>query len=328
MRTVAAVTGELEAMGYTVEVVGPDRFRTLPCPTYPDIRLSLLPRRALAGMIRAFRPDAVHISTEGPLGIAARGWAIRHRLAFTTAFHTRFPEYLHARTRIPTALSYAWLRRFHGAASGMMVATESLRQELTARGFTNVRPWSRGVDTTLFQPEPHEMWEGLPRPVFGYIGRVAVEKNIGAFLGLDLPGSKVVVGDGPSRPALERRFPGVRFAGVRHGAALAQAFAGSDVFVFPSLTDTFGLVMLESLACGTPVAAFPVTGPKDVLTAGTGIGAVDADLRAAALRALATRDPVACRAFAERFSWRACAEAFLANLVPVTGLVSTLEPTG
>ncbi len=317
MRTLATVAGELAAMGHAVEVIGPDRFRTLPCPTYPDIRLSLLPRRALARMIEAFQPDALHIATEGPLGLAARAWATRRRLAFTTAFHTRFPEYLHARTRIPTALSYAWLRRFHGAGSGMMVATASLREELAARGFRHVRTWSRGVDTALFQPEPADPWEGLPRPVFAYIGRVAVEKNIGAFLGLDLPGSKVVVGDGPSRPALERRFPDARFVGARHGSALAQAFAGSDVFVFPSLTDTFGLVMLESLACGTPVAAFPVTGPKDVLTAGIGIGAVDADLRAAALRALATRDRAACRAFAERFPWRACAEAFLANLVPM-----------
>ena len=305
-------------MGVTVEVIGPDRFRTLPCPTYPDIRLSILPRRKLSRMIEAFQPDALHISTEGPLGIAARAWAIRHKRSFTTAFHTRFPEYLHARTRVPTGLSYAWLRRFHGAGSGTMVATESLRQELSARGFAHILPWTRGVDTELFQPEPRDPWGDLARPVFAYIGRVAVEKNIGAFLGLDLPGSKVVVGDGPSRPALERRFPDVRFVGVRHGAALAQAFAGSDVFVFPSLTDTFGLVMLESLACGTPVAAFPVTGPKDVLTQGTRIGAVDADLRAAALRALETGDREACRAFAERYSWRACAEAFLTNLVPVT----------
>lgn len=314
MRTLSTVVGELEAMGLTVEVIGPDRFRTLPCPTYPDIPLSIVPGRALSRMIEAFEPDALHVSTEGPLGMAARAWAMRRGMAFTTAFHTRFPEYLHARTRIPMRWTYAWLRRFHGAGSGVMVATESLRDELVARGFTHVRPWSRGVDTELFRPEPREPWEGLPRPVFAYIGRVAVEKNIDAFLGLDLPGSKVVVGDGPSRPALERRFPDARFVGARHGAALAQAFAGSDVFVFPSLTDTFGLVMLESLACGTPVAAFPVTGPKDVLTDET--GAIDADLRVAALKALATADRGACRAFAERFTWRACAEAFLANLTP------------
>ncbi|HEY0204300.1 MAG TPA: glycosyltransferase family 1 protein [Acetobacteraceae bacterium] len=326
VRTLATVSRELEAMGYVVAVVGPDQFRTLPCPTYPDIRLSLLPGRKLARLIKAFAPDALHISTEGPLGMAARSWALKRGYKFTTAFHTRFAEYLYARTRIPTGWSYAWMRYFHGAGSGMMVATESLRQELARRGFTNIRAWSRGVDLEQFQPEPREQWD-MPRPVFAYIGRVAIEKNIGAFLSLDLPGSKVVVGDGPSRAALQRRFPGVHFAGVRHGASLAQAFAGADVFVFPSLTDTFGLVMLESLACGTPVAAFPVTGPKDVLTEGVGIGAVDEDLRRAALQALETGDRAACRAYAERFSWRACSEAFLANLVPITGAVQVEAPT-
>ena len=325
VRTLSTVQRELTAMGCTVDVIGPDRFRTLPCPTYPDIRLSLLPRRRLARLITEYAPDALHISTEGPLGIATRAWAMKHGYAFTTAFHTRFPEYLHARTRVPTALSYAWMRRFHSAGSGIMVATESLRRELSARGFKNIRPWSRGVDLDLFKPQPKEDW-GLPRPVFAYVGRVAVEKNIGAFLSLDLPGSKVVVGDGPSRPSLQRRFPDVHFAGVRHGAPLAQAFAGADVFVFPSLTDTFGLVMLESLACGTPVAAFPVTGPADVLAGGgPTVGAVDTDLRAAALQALENGDRTACRAYAERFSWRACAEAFLANLVPIGGGLHSLS---
>ena len=210
------------------------------------------------------------------------------------------------------------MRWFHNAGAGMMVATQSLREELTGRGFKTVLPWSRGVDLAQFQPEPREAWD-MPRPIFAYVGRVAIEKNIEAFLSLDLPGSKLVVGDGPARAGLERHFPNAHFAGVRHGAPLAAAFAGADVFVFPSLTDTFGLVMLESLACGTPVAAFPVTGPKDVLAGGIGIGAVDADLRAAALQALATGDRVACREYAERFSWRACAEVFLANLVPVGG---------
>jgi glycosyltransferase involved in cell wall biosynthesis len=325
VRTLRTTVAELTAMGRVVEVIGPDRFRTLPCPTYPDIRLSLFPRRKLQRLIHEFAPDALHISTEGPLGLAARAWAIKHKCAFTTAFHTRFPEYLYARTRIPTGLSYAWMRYFHGAGSGMMVATESLRQELAQRGFKHIKPWSRGVDLDQFRPVPREDW-GLPGPIFAYIGRVAIEKNIGAFLSLDLPGSKVVVGDGPARAALERRFPDVYFAGVRHGAPLAAAFAGADVFVFPSLTDTFGLVMLESLACGTPVAAFPVTGPKDVLTGGAGVGAVDADLQAAALQALATGDRVACRAYAERFSWQACAELFLTNLVPLGGIVSADAP--
>ena len=250
------------------------------------------------------------------------GWrrarlAVRRGWRFTTAFHTRFPEYLHARTRIPTALSYRWLRWFHNRGSGIMVATETLRQDLAGRGFRNIRTWSRGVDLGQFQPEPREDWP-YPRPVFAYVGRVAVEKNIGAFLGLDLPGSKVVVGDGPARAALQRRYPDAHFVGMRHGAALATAFAGADVMVFPSVTDTFGLVLLESLACGTPVAAFPVTGPLDVLReAAPGVGATDPDLQAAALRALAARDPAACRAHANRFSWRACSEAFVHNLVPV-----------
>jgi glycosyltransferase involved in cell wall biosynthesis len=317
VRTLSTLQRELTAMGHVAEVIGPDRFRTLPCPTYPDIRLSLLPQRKLARVMDDFAPDALHISTEGPLGLAARAIARRRGWHFTTAFHTRFPEYLYARTRVPTSLSYTWLKRFHGAGSGIMVATESLREELAARGFRNIRAWSRGVDLDSFRPEPREDWP-FPRPIFAYVGRVAVEKNIGAFLALDLPGTKVVVGDGPARASLERRFPDARFVGMRHGAPLAAAFAGADVFVFPSLTDTFGLVLLESLACGTPIAAFPVTGPRDVLAgAGPGIGATGADLRAAALQALAQGDRVACRAHADRFSWRACAESFLHNLVLV-----------
>ena len=318
VRTLSTVVRELTAMGHTAEVVGPDRFRTLPCPTYPDIRLSILPRRKLTRLIDEFAPEALHISTEGPLGLAARALAIKRGWRFTTAFHTRFAEYLHARTRIPTSYSYAFLRHFHGAGSGIMVATESLRQELAARGFKNIKAWSRGVDLDVFQPEPREDWP-YPRPVFAYVGRVAVEKNIGAFLSLDLPGSKVVVGDGPARASLERRFPDAHFVGMRHGAPLAASFAGSDVFVFPSVTDTFGLVLLESLACGTPVAAFPVTGPRDILIdGGPGVGATNTDLRAAALQALATGDRAACRTHADRFSWRACAESFMHNLVPIS----------
>ena len=320
VRTLSTVAAELAATGRVVEVIGPDRFATMPCPTYPDIRLSLLPRRRLARMIEDFAPDALHISTEGPLGIAARAWARRGGFAFTTAFHTRFPEYVQARTHLPPRLLYAWLRRFHGAGQGMMVATESLRQDLAARGFRAIRPWSRGVDLDQFQPGPRAQWN-LPRPVFLSVGRVAVEKNIRAFLDLDLPGSKVVVGEGPQRAALQRAYPGVTFTGARHGAALAEAYAGADVFVFPSLTDTFGLVILEALACGTPVAAFPVTGPKDVLGGPVDgvVGAIDADLRAAALRALGA-DRAACRRHAERFSWAACANGFLANLVPLMPL--------
>jgi len=311
VRTLSTVCSELTEMGHVVEVVGPERFHTLPCPSYPEIRLAILPGRRLGRIIARFRPDHLHIATEGPLGHAARAWALRNGLRFTTAFHTRFAEYLQARTLIPTRLTYAWLRRFHRAAEGTMVATPSLCRELEARGFHNIRAWSRGVDLTQFTPEPHEDF-GLPRPVFLYVGRISVEKNIGAFLDLDLPGSKVIVGDGPQLTALRRRYPDAHFLGALFGAALARAYAGADVFVFPSRTDTFGLVLLEALACGTPVAAYPVTGPLDVLT-NPSVGAIDTDLRVAALRAVgANRE--ACRAHAERFSWRASAEAFLLHL--------------
>jgi glycosyltransferase involved in cell wall biosynthesis len=316
VRTLTTIVDELNAMGHVVDVIGPDRFRTVPCPTYPDIALSILPKRTLVRMIRAFRPDALHIATEGPLGLAARRWALRTGFRFTTAFHTRFPEYLHARTHIPMRPVYAWMRRFHDAGAGTMVATRSLQDELMSRGFNQIRPWSRGVDLELFKPEPREDWQ-LPRPIFIYVGRVAVEKNIGAFLDLDLPGSKIVVGGGPQLNALRREYQNVTFTGPRFGEELARAYAGSDVFVFPSLTDTFGLVILESLACGTPVAAFPVTGPKDVLTGAVGnVGAINSDLRQAALDALHA-NRADCRAHAELYSWRACAELFLSHLMPL-----------
>lgn len=319
VRTLSTLAGELKAMGHAVEVIGPDRFRTMPCPTYPDISLSLLPKRKLIRMIEAFKPDHLHIATEGPLGMAARRFARQRHFHFTTAFHTRFAEYVHARIRIPPGLIYAWMRRFHRAGSGTMVATPSLSAELSGRGFPNIRQWSRGVDLDLFKPDPREAWDGLARPVFVYIGRVAVEKNIGAFLDLDLPGSKVVVGGGPQLASLQAKYPAVHFTGPRHGEALARAYAGSDVFVFPSLTDTFGLVILESLACGTPVAAYDVTGPKDVLAnPDAKIGAVNDDLRTAALDAL-DADRAACRRHAEKFSWRACAELFVSYLVPLRG---------
>jgi glycosyltransferase involved in cell wall biosynthesis len=318
VRTLTTVVDELREMGHVVEVIGPDRFRTIPCPTYNDIPLALLPRRRMVCLIEAFRPEALHIATEGPLGMAARSWAKRTGFAFTTAFHTRFAEYLKARTGIPLRPVYAWMRRFHGAAQGTMVATQSLRNDLEARGFRNIRPWSRGVDLDMFKPEPREKWD-LPRPIFLHVGRVAVEKNIGAFLDLDLPGSKIVVGGGPILSRLRSEYPNVLFTGPLRDVGLAHAYAGADVFVFPSLTDTFGLVMLEALASGTPVAAFPVTGPIDVLAGADGrIGAVNADLRAAALEALGA-DRAACRAHAERYSWRTCAEVFLSHLVPLAG---------
>jgi glycosyltransferase involved in cell wall biosynthesis len=315
VRTLSMLQAELAAMGHQIEVLGPDQFRTVDLPTYRSIKIALFPGRRLARLIEAFRPDALHVATEGPLGWAARRWALRRGMPFSTSFHTRFPEYLHARTRIPLGLGYALLRRFHNRGAATMVATGSLRTELLGRGFRHVRAWTRGVDLGRFQPGEAEVWPSLPRPVFLYVGRVAVEKNLEGFLALDLPGVKVVVGDGPQRQALERAHPEARFVGELHGAALTRAYAGADVFVFPSMTDTFGLVLLESLACGTPIAAHPVTGPADILEgAPEGVGALDADLRQAALRAL-QGDRSACRRHAERFSWRACAEAFVAGLV-------------
>lgn len=315
VRTVATVARELENLGHTVLVVGPDRFRTLPCPTYPDIRLALFPRRKLDRIIREFAPDALHIATEGPLGLSARAFARRNGWHFTTSFHTKFAEYVKARVGVPLWLSYALLRRFHNSGAGMMVATESLCRDLTDRGFNRVRRWSRGVDLTQFGQTSSDALGAefdLPRPIFAYVGRVAVEKNIEAFLALDLPGSKVVVGDGPQRTDLENRFPEAHFLGARFGAELAAAYGRADVMVFPSRTDTFGLVLLESLACGTPVAAFPVTGPLDIVA--PHVGSLNEDLRQACLDAL-SRDRAACRAYAENFSWRACAQLFAEHLV-------------
>jgi glycosyltransferase involved in cell wall biosynthesis len=315
VRTLSIVADHLRSHGDTVEVIGPDRFVNIPMPGYAEIRLAVAPARRLRALVDAFAPEAVHIATEGPLGWAMRALCRKRGWPFTTAFHTRFPDYLHARTRIPPSWSWAVMRRFHEAGAGTFAATASLRAELSARGFTKVRAWTRGVDLARFRPEPRDPWEGLARPVFLYAGRVAVEKGIEAFLALDLPGTKVVVGDGPARAGLMARFPGVHFTGYRDNGALARSYAGADVFVFPSRTDTFGLVLLEALASGTPVAAFPVTGPMDVVT-DPRVGALDHDLRAACLRALDC-DRAAARAHAEAWSWEACAAQFRAALVPV-----------
>ncbi|CAA7613038.1 putative glycosyl transferase (Group 1) [Magnetospirillum sp. SS-4] len=300
-------------------MVTPDRFRTIACPTYPEIRLAVGPAAGVARMIEAAQPCAIHIATEGPLGWAARRYCLRRKLPFTTAYHTRFPEYLQARFRVPLPLSYAVMRRFHHPSSCIMVATQGIEDELVRRGFGNIRRWSRGVDTELFRPRPeargeHGPFAGLPRPIFLYVGRVAVEKNIEAFLALDLPGTKAVVGDGPLLDDLRRRHPQVHFAGARLGEDLAVHYAGGDVFVFPSRTDTFGLVLLEALASGLPVAAYPVPGPADVI--GTSpVGALDEDLERAALIAL-TADSIRCRDHALGFSWAASARQFMDNLRP------------
>jgi glycosyltransferase involved in cell wall biosynthesis len=314
VRTLESLVGELAQAGHAVETVSPDRFRTIPCPTYSEIRLALKPRRRIAAILEAQRPEAIHIATEGPLGIAARAVCLARDLPFTTAFHTKFPEYVAARFAVPVDWSYAWLRRFHAPSRGIMVATQTVRNELAARGFGHLKPWGRGVDDMLFSPGRRTDEFGLTRPIFLYVGRLAVEKNVAAFLDLDLPGSKLLVGDGPTLPQLRRRYPDAHFLGRHEGKDLARIYASSDVFVFPSLTDTFGLVLLEALASGVPVAAFPVAGPLDVI-GDSGVGVLDANLRQAALAALAiSRER--CRAFALEHSWSASAAQFLDNLAP------------
>jgi glycosyltransferase involved in cell wall biosynthesis len=314
VRTLGMVRRELQAMGHTVDVLGPDRFRTMACPTYPEIRLALLPDRKLAREIDAFAPDAIHIATEGPLGLSARSYCLKRNLPFTTSYHPRFPEYVRARVMFPEAWSYAILRRFHRPSSGIMVATRSIRRELESQGFNNIRDWSRGVDLDLFHPNRRSELD-MPRPLFVFVGRVAVEKNIGAFLSLKLPGTKLVIGSGPQQNELQRRFPNAHFAGALHGENLARLLASADAFVFPSRTDTFGLVMLEALASGVPVAAFPVPGPIDVVT-DSRVGVLNEDLQQAALGALQLRSED-CRAYAENFSWRHTAEQFLNYLAPI-----------
>ena len=321
VRTLSATRAELEALGHVVTMITPRSFATFPCPSYPEIRLALAGPGRIGKAIEDSRCDALHIATEGPLGWAARRHALRRGLRFTTAYHTRFPEYLQPRLGIPLGASYALLRRFHAPAANVMAPTPSIVDALTARGFANVVLWSRGVDLAAFTPassgaaslpEP-----ALRRPVFLYVGRVAVEKNIEAFLGLDLPGTKWIVGDGPQRAALQRRHggPGIVWSGARDPNDLARLYAAADVFVFPSRTDTFGLVMLEAMACGLPVAAFDVPGPRDVV-GGSDAGVLDQDLRQACLRALSIpRDRA--RAHAERFGWDAAARQFLGHLRPV-----------
>src|SRR5215831_10296917 len=262
VRTLTSLARAASPLGGEITFLTPEGFPSLAVPTYPGLRVALPNRREIARRIEAAAPEAIHIATEGPIGWAVRGYCLRHKLAFTTSYTTRFPEYVSVRTGIPTAVGYAVLRHFHSASATIMVATNSLRQELGQRGFKKLGFWTRGVDTDLFRPDEPATLD-LPRPIFLTVGRVAVEKNLDAFLSLDLPGSKVVIGDGPQRAELRHRFPHATFLGLRIGAELAGLIASADVFVFPSLTDTFGVVQLEALACGVPVAAFPVTGPKD-----------------------------------------------------------------
>jgi glycosyltransferase involved in cell wall biosynthesis len=311
VRTLTSLARSASALGAEIHFLTPEGFPSLAVPTYPGLRVAMPNRRVVASRIDALAPDAIHIATEGPMGWAVRAYCRRRKLAFTTSYTTRFPEYIAVRTMIPAAVGYAVLRHFHAAAAMTMVATASLRQELSARGFKKLGTWTRGVDTELFNPEVRAELD-LPRPIFMTVGRVAVEKNLDAFLALDLPGSKVVIGDGPQRSELQRRYPSARFLGEKTGQDLTCHIAAADVFVFPSLTDTFGVVQLEALACGTPVAAFPVTGPLDVI-ADHPIGALDSNLKLACLRALQV-SRAACRQFALENSWDNSARQFIGNL--------------
>lgn len=315
VRTMLAVMRELEAAGHTIIALTPDRFRTVPCPFYSEIRLAVNPGGKVGRIIEDAKPDAIHIVTEGPIGIATRRWCLRAGWNFTTAYHTRFPEYLAVRFVAPKWFTYSLLRRFHAPSRGVMVATESVRSELAAHGFTNLVPWGRGVDPALFGPNLRDELPEFKRPIFLSVGRVAQEKNLSAFLSLDLPGSKVVVGEGPALASLRRHFPDAHFLGRRENGLLARLYASADVFVFPSRTDTFGLVMLEALASGLPVAAYPVPGPLDVIN-GSGAGVLDEDLGRAAVAALTlSRDR--CREHALTFTWAACAQQFLDRLCPI-----------
>jgi len=304
----------LVRLGHQVEAFTPDRSWSIPCPTYPEIRLALGGGPALARWLDALQPDAIHIATEGPLGLAGRRYCLRRKLPYTTSFHTRFAEYANLRFKFPLSWGYALLRWFHRGSTRVMVATPTLREELVGRGFGNMVLWSRGVDSTLFQPGAKTALPD-PRPIFLYGGRVAVEKSIADFLNLELPGTKIVVGDGPDREMLAAKYPEARFVGCKYGEDLAAHFAAADVFVFPSRTDTFGVVLLEALACGVPVAAYPVPGPRDVIT-DPAVGCLNENLKDAALAALKL-DPAACRNYALHYSWENCARQFLGNLAPI-----------
>ena len=321
VRTLTRITAELREMGDRVEVISPDQFATFPLPTYPEIKLAVGAYEKVQERFKVFEPEAIHIATEGPLGLAARRICLEWKLPFTTSYHTRFPEYVSARLPLPLAAGYAYMRWFHKPSGRLMVATPTLMEELHRHGFRNLSQWSRGVDTAIFHPRrpgDPDPFEGLARPVFLNVGRVAVEKNIEAFVCLDLPGTKVVVGDGPQREELQAKYPAVVFLGAKFGDDLAACYAAADVFVFPSLTDTFGLVLLEAMAAGTPVSAFSAPGPIDLIpNSGAGVLAPGHTngLREATVACL-TIDREAVRTFAERFSWRACAEEFRRNLQP------------
>jgi glycosyltransferase involved in cell wall biosynthesis len=306
----------------------PQDFSSVPCPTYPEIRLSVASYAAVARAIEKFGPTSVHIATEGPLGLLARRWCLKNNLPFSTSYHTRFPEYVAARFPVPIRWLRAFVRWFHNAGNGCMVATASLERELSKLGLKNLLRWSRGIDQAQFHPRPREEHPfGLQRPIFLTVSRIAVEKNLPAFLDLDLPGSKMVVGDGPEREALQKRYPDVLFTGLKTGEDLAEAYAQADVFVFSSKTDTFGNTILEALASGVPVAAYPVTGPIDIIEPSSGAGALNDDLRIACMEALACSSEDAHR-LSRSFTWEAASKQFLNNVLIAQGRKVLPRSTG
>lgn len=308
--TVRNTVRELEVLGHAIGLITPESFRTVPCPTYPEIRLAIAPGPRVSRMVDEFEPDAIHIETEAPLGFAARRHCLASGYPFTTAYHTQFPEFIHARCRLPLSVTYRMMRWFHDPSAAVMVPTAEMRRRLQERGFANLAHWSRGVDTDVFAPA--ERFDLPGRPIFLYAGRVAVEKSIEDFLELDLPGTKWVVGDGPARSGLQTRYPDAVFHGMKHGADLAYYYQQADAFVFPSRTDTFGLVLIEAMACGTPVGAYPVSGPIDVIREPS-TGVLSDDLREAAMAAL-DLDRAAVHRYALQYSWAAATHQFAANL--------------
>ncbi|RIV92282.1 glycosyltransferase family 1 protein [Aurantiacibacter xanthus] len=316
VRTLTTVVAELRSRGHEVAVISPDLFRSVPCPSYSEIRLALTGLRKVGALLDSLCPDAIHIATEGPLGWAARRYCLRLGYPFTTAYHTQFPDYVASRTGLPASAIWPLIRRFHAPAERVLVATETIREQLRDHGLTHLHHWSRGVDLATFVPDypPPDLFFELQRPIQLYVGRVAVEKNIEAFLDNSHPGSRVVVGDGPALDRLRQAYPEAHFLGRRSGEALAACYAGADVFVFPSRTDTFGLVMIEALACGTPVAAYPVPGPLDVLAPGS--GAMAERLEDAIAEAL-TFSREDCLAAGRTYSWEASADQFCEGLAPI-----------
>ncbi|WP_435419345.1 glycosyltransferase family 1 protein [Parerythrobacter aurantius] len=313
VRTLSTTVDLLRVRGFDVTVIAPDQFRSIPCPTYPEIRLALSWPGAVGRQLASLAPDAIHIATEGPLGLAARAYCLRRHVPFTTAYHTQFPDYLARRTGLPASTFWPYIRWFHRSASAVMVATESIREELRAQGIGELHHWGRGVDLACFTPDapPPPEFSDFEGPILLYVGRIAVEKNIEAFLECSYPGTKVVVGDGPARAALEAKYPEARFLGKRTGRELAGCYAGADVFVFPSRTDTFGLVLIEALACGTPVAAHPVAGPIDIVTDRVGALSENLDRAIAAARFCSRSD---CADYAAQFTWEAATAQFLSGL--------------